>query len=48
LLYETATFIGVNITALVRYLGQHGVCQVVTQGDRRRLLATPQLFGGLE
>ncbi len=44
LLYEIAEFIGVNITALVTYFGHRGLCHVVHDGGRRRLIAAPPLF----
>lgn len=47
-LYETAQVIGVNITALVRYLEQRGLFRVVEQGGKRRIIADPQLFEGIE
>jgi hypothetical protein len=44
LLYETAAFIGVNISALVTYFGHRGLCHVVREGGGRRLIAAPPLF----
>jgi hypothetical protein len=48
LLYETASFVGINITALNRYLTQRGMFQIIDEGGSRRILAAPQLFGGPE
>jgi len=45
LLYQTAEFIGVNISALVTYFGHRGLCHVVAHEGRRRLVAAPRLFG---
>jgi hypothetical protein len=47
LLYETAAFIGVNPTVLVRYLEQRGVVRVEVEDERRRLIAAPQFEGGM-
>lgn len=44
LLYGTAAAIGVNITALVRYLEQRGLCRIVPHAGKQRVTADPQLF----
>ena len=44
LLYQTAEFIGVNISALVTYFTHRGLCYVERGGDRSRLMAAPRLF----
>jgi hypothetical protein len=41
-LYETATAIGVNCTALIRYLEQGGICRVADDGRRRMVFADPR------
>jgi hypothetical protein len=50
LLYETAAFIGVNITALTGYFEQRGWHRVESRDGGQRLIAHPQLIGddGLE
>ena len=48
LLYKTAEDLGVNITALTKYLQQRGYFRIEELRGRRLLIAAPQLFGGLE
>jgi hypothetical protein len=48
LLYKTAELIGVNITALSKYFQQRGLFRIEQEEGRRRVIAAPQLFGGLE
>jgi hypothetical protein len=47
-LYEICEDIGVNIAALVRFFGHLGMCQVIQDGNRRRLYAPPGPFKELE
>jgi hypothetical protein len=47
LLYDASDDVGVNITALVRYSEQRGLFRV-TENGRRRIIAAPRLFGGME
>lgn len=44
LLYEIAEFVGVNISALVTYFKHRGLCYVVSDGGKQRLMAAPRLF----
>jgi hypothetical protein len=44
LLYQIAEFVGVNISALVTYFTNRGLCHVVADGGRQRLMAAPRLF----
>lgn len=44
LLYQTAAFIGVNISALVKYGGYRGWFRVEALGGRNRIFAAPPLF----
>jgi hypothetical protein len=48
LLYETADGIGVNASALVRYLEKRRMFQIVQREDRRFILPMPTLFGGMQ
>jgi hypothetical protein len=48
LLYSVSAVIGVNITALVRYLEQHELCRLVARGDQTRLLGVRRPFRGFE
>ncbi|MBI2855093.1 MAG: hypothetical protein HYX87_09285 [Chloroflexi bacterium] len=44
LLYDTAAFIGVNISALVKFLAYRGVIQIVKEGGKSRIIATKPLL----
>jgi hypothetical protein len=44
LLYDTASRIGVNPPALIRYLGRRGLCRLVRDDAGARLVADPKLF----
>jgi hypothetical protein len=44
LLYQTAEFVGVNISALVTYFTHRGLCYVEANGGRQRLMAAPRLL----
>jgi hypothetical protein len=48
LLYETGAFIGVNISALVRYLSLRGLIAVERRGMRHHLYGLRRLVGRLE
>ena len=48
LLYRVAEDIGVNITALVRYFQQRGLCHVIKDEGKPRLIGNPQLSEGIE
>jgi hypothetical protein len=43
-LYDVCAEIGVNVSALVRYFGYLGLCQVIEDGSHRRLYVTPGPF----
>ena len=43
-LYEIAEFVGVNISALVTYFTHRGLCCVIADGKRQRLVAPLRLF----
>ncbi len=47
-LYEVCEDIGVNISALVRYFGYLGLCQVAEHDSRQCLYAAPGPFRELE
>jgi hypothetical protein len=48
LVYEISKDIGVNTAALLRYFGHLNICQVIDEGNRRRLYAPPGPFKELE
>jgi hypothetical protein len=47
-LYEVCAEIGVNISALVRYFGHLGLCQVIDDGNSRHLYVAPGPFRELQ
>jgi hypothetical protein len=48
LLGAISTVIGVNRTALRRYLEQRGICRFTEEDGKPRLIGTPQPFGGFK
>jgi hypothetical protein len=48
LVYEISKEIGVNTATLLRYFAHLNICQVINEGNRRRLYAPPGPFKELE